>query len=75
MKMGALLARNRVRFYRGNSTYVYVHDRPDAQTVMSQLHNWIEDYNEHGPHKGLKMMSPRRYLRKQLREGMSSNSN
>jgi transposase InsO family protein len=55
--------------------YVYVHDRPDAQTVMSQLHHWFEDYNEHAPHKGLKMMSPRRFLRKQLRENMSFNSN
>lgn len=43
--------------------YVYVKDRPDARTVMSQLVNWFEDYNEHHPHKGLKMRSPRGYLR------------
>jgi len=27
------------------SDYVYVHDRPDAQTVFSQLSNWFEEYN------------------------------
>jgi transposase InsO family protein len=27
--------------------YVYVHDRPDAKTVMSQLDQWFEDYNEY----------------------------
>lgn len=43
--------------------YVYIKDRPDALTVMSQLPNWFEDYNEHHPHKGLKMSSPRGYLR------------
>lgn len=44
--------------------YVYVHDRPDARTVMSQLHDWFEDYNNHHPHKGLKMDSPRMFLRR-----------
>jgi len=42
--------------------YVHVHDCPDARTVLGQLHGWIEDYNDHAPHKGLKMMSPRRFL-------------
>jgi transposase InsO family protein len=46
--------------------YVYVHDRPDAKTVMSQLDQWFEDYNEYHPHKGLKMMSPRQFIRSQL---------
>src|SRR5690348_12574215 len=27
--------------------YVYVHDRPDAKTVMVQLGQWFEDYNEY----------------------------
>ena len=35
--------------------YVYVHDLPDAKTVMAQLDQWLEDYNEYHPHKGLKM--------------------
>jgi len=43
--------------------YVYVHDRPDAQTVLSQLSAWFEDYNEHHPHKGLQMKSPREFIR------------
>lgn len=43
--------------------YVYVHDRPDAQTVLSQLPAWFEDYNESHPHKGLQMKSPREFMR------------
>ena len=46
--------------------YVYIHDRPDAKTVMAQLHQWFEDYNEYHPHKGLKMKSPRQFIRSQL---------
>jgi putative transposase len=43
--------------------YVYVHDRPDAQTVLSQLSRWFEDYNESHPHKALRMKSPREFIR------------
>lgn len=43
--------------------YVYVHDRPDAETVLSQLAGWFEDYNESHPHKGLRMQSPREFIR------------
>jgi transposase InsO family protein len=43
--------------------YVYVHDRPDARTVLSQLPAWFEDYNESHPHKGLQMKSPREFMR------------
>ena len=43
--------------------YVYVHDRPDAQTVLSQLPRWFEDYNENHPHKGLRLKSPREFIR------------
>jgi putative transposase len=46
--------------------YVYGHDRPDAKTVMVQLGQWFEDYNEYHPHKGLKMKSPRQFIRSQL---------
>jgi transposase InsO family protein len=46
--------------------YVYVHDRPDAKTVMVQLGQWFEDYNEYDPHKGLKMKLPRQFIRSQL---------
>lgn len=48
--------------------YVFVHDRPDARTVMSQLHHWFEDYNEHHPHKGLRMNSPREFIRNETAE-------
>jgi len=43
--------------------YVYVHDRPDAQTVLGQLPRWFEDYNENHPHKALRMKSPREFIR------------
>jgi transposase InsO family protein len=46
--------------------YVCVHDRPDAKTVMAQLDQWFEDYNDYHPHKGLKMKSPRQFIRSQL---------
>ena len=45
--------------------YVYVNDRSDAQTVLQQLTGWFEDYNEYHPHKGLKMKSPREFIRAQ----------
>lgn len=43
--------------------YVYVHDRPDAQTVLAQLPRWFEDYNEVHPHKALQLKSPREFIR------------
>ena len=43
--------------------YVYVHDRPDAQTVLAQLDSWFADYNEYHPHKALRMKSPREFIR------------
>jgi putative transposase len=43
--------------------YVYIHDRPDAQTVLSQLPRWFEDYNEIHPHKALRLKSPREFIR------------
>ena len=46
--------------------YVYVSDLTDAQTVMAQLSLWFKDYNENAPHKGLKMRSPKQFLREIL---------
>jgi len=46
--------------------YVYIHDRPDAQTVLSQLSTWFEDYNEVHPHKALRLKSPREFIRSYL---------
>jgi len=43
--------------------YVSVNDRPDAATVLRQLAAWFEDYNECHPHKGLRMQSPREFIR------------
>jgi putative transposase len=47
-------------FKRG---YVYVHDRPDAHSVLAQLPRWFEDYNDNHPHKALRMKSPREFIR------------
>jgi len=47
--------------------YVYMHDLPDATSVMEQLPFWFEDYNENHPHKGLKMLSPREFRRKEAK--------
>jgi len=43
--------------------YVYLHKLETAATVMEQLGAWFDDYNEMHPHSGLKMQSPREYLR------------
>jgi transposase InsO family protein len=43
--------------------YVYVPDRPDAQTVLAQLPRSFEDYNEIHSHKALQMKSPRQFIR------------
>lgn len=43
--------------------YVYVYDHPDAQTVLSQLAAWFEDYGESHPLKTLQMKSPREFMR------------
>jgi transposase InsO family protein len=43
--------------------YVYVHDRPDAQSVLAQLPRWFEDYSDNHPHKALRMKSPREFIR------------
>ncbi|WP_425358524.1 integrase core domain-containing protein [Candidatus Odyssella thessalonicensis] len=32
-----------------------------AQGVIEQLSRWFEHYNNHAPHKGLKMLAPREY--------------
>ena len=43
--------------------FPYVHDRPCARTVLSQLPRWFEDYNEIHPHKALRLKSPREFIR------------
>lgn len=43
--------------------YVWVSDLSYAAVVFAQLPQWFDDYNEKAPHKGLKMLSPRQYIR------------
>lgn len=43
--------------------YSRINPRPDAMTVIEQLPGWIEDYNENHPHSGLRMRSPREFIR------------
>ncbi len=45
--------------------YVWLGDLSSAKTVMEQLPFWFNEYNEHAPHKGLKMIAPRQYIRMQ----------
>ena len=47
--------------------YVFFGDLKDARTVLSQLAKWFDDYNEKAPHKGLRMLSPREFLKEQKR--------
>lgn len=46
--------------------YVFLHRRPDALSVLKQLAGWFDDYNEVRPHRGLRMRSPRQFIRAQL---------
>ena len=43
--------------------YVGCNACPDARTVLKSISAWIEDYNENAPHKGLRMRSPREFIR------------
>ena len=43
--------------------YVYINRLESAETVMRTLADWFEDYNDHHPHKGLRMRSPRDFRR------------
>lgn len=44
--------------------YVCTHELRNAQSVASSLTAWFEDYNEMAPHKALRMLSPREFIRK-----------
>ena len=43
--------------------YVRVNPLPDAETVLTLLDTWIEDYNDNHPHSGLKWRSPREFIK------------
>lgn len=46
--------------------YVAFSDPFDAYSLMAKLPQWFEDYNENAPHKGLKMMAPRQFIKSLL---------
>ena len=43
--------------------YVFCHALPDAVSVLRQLPDWFEGYNENAPHNSLRMLSPREFIR------------
>jgi putative transposase len=45
--------------------YARVNPVPDAVTAFGKIAGWFEDYNENHPHSGLKMRSPREFIRAQ----------
>lgn len=45
--------------------YVSVSPLPDAETALRLIPRWFEDYNENHPHSGLRMRSPREFIRAQ----------
>jgi len=49
--------------------YVRVHVNPDAATALAQRPGWFEGYNERHPHKGLRMKSPREFIRSSATAG------
>lgn len=49
--------------------YVAFSDPFDAHSLMKQLPDWFNDYNENAPHKGLKMMTPRQFIKQVLKVG------
>jgi hypothetical protein len=42
--------------------YVYIHDRPNARTVLPKLSRWLEDCNENRPLKVLQFKSLQRFF-------------
>ena len=42
--------------------YVQVTPLPNAQAALGLIAIWIEDYNDHHPHSGLRMRSPREFI-------------
>lgn len=45
--------------------YLRVRPLPEATTVLRQITEWIDDYNEIHPHSALRMRSPREFIRAQ----------
>lgn len=49
--------------------YASLCELSDASTVLAKLAEWIEDYNEYAPHKGLGWRSPREFRRRAVVAG------
>jgi putative transposase len=45
--------------------YLRVNPLPDAETMLGRIAGWFDDYNENPPHSGLRMRSPREFIRAQ----------
>lgn len=43
--------------------YVWVSDTSNPLVVLKQLPEWFNAYNEHAPHKALKMLAPRQFIK------------
>ena len=41
--------------------YINVYELRDAETVLTQLGGWIDDYNRQAPHSALGMRPPTEY--------------
>ena len=42
--------------------YVQVTPLPDAASALALIATWFKDYNDHHPHSGLRMRSPREFI-------------
>ncbi len=42
--------------------YVQITPLPDAASALALIGPWFHDYNDHHPHSGLRMRSPREFL-------------
>ena len=43
--------------------YIFTHSQYDASSTIKRLPGWFKDYNEVAPHKALRMLSPREFIR------------
>jgi putative transposase len=43
--------------------YVWVSDTSNAFIVLKQLPSWFKTSNEYAPHKALKMLAPKQFIR------------
>jgi putative transposase len=54
------MAESLVKTYKRD--YIYVHDHPDAQPVLTPLSQGFDDYNENHLDNALRMQSPRELI-------------